>query len=70
MQIEEALTQTYGPLLTVSQLAKVLDRSAEGLRIGLRTDSDWTRRVNSTKIKLGRRIYFKTSGIAEILDQA
>jgi hypothetical protein len=70
MRIEEALTQTYGPLLTVSQLARVLDRSAEGLRIGLRTDSDWTRRVNSTKIKLGRRIYFKTSGIAQILDQA
>lgn len=70
MQIEEALTQTYGPLLTVSQLAKVLDRSAEGLRIGLRIDSDWTRRINSTKIKLGRRIYFKTAGIARILDQA
>ncbi|MBC3806748.1 DNA-binding protein [Undibacterium seohonense] len=70
MQIEEALTQIYGPLLTITQLAKVLGRSAEGLRIGLRTDSDWVRRVNSTKIKLGRRIYFKTAGIAQILDQA
>lgn len=70
MQIEEVLTQIYGPLLTVSQLAKVLDRSAEGLRIGLRSDNEWTRLINSTKLKLGRRIYFRTSEIAKILNDA
>ena len=67
MQIEEALTKQYGPLLSVAQLAKVLDRSAEGLRITLRTDSGWSKTINLTKLKLGRRVYFRTSEIALIL---
>lgn len=67
MQIEETLTKQYGPLLSVAQLAKVLDRSAEGLRITLRTDSDWSTRINVTKLKLGRRVYFRTAEIALIL---
>jgi hypothetical protein len=32
----EILITQYGPLLTLAQLAKILDRSAEGLRISLR----------------------------------
>ncbi len=67
MQIEEALTKQYGPLLSVAQLARVLDRSAEGLRITLRTDSGWSKTINLTKLKLGRRVYFRTSEIALIL---
>lgn len=70
MKIEEALTQMYGPLLTVSQLAKVLNRSAESLRMALRKDSEWTQKINTTKVKLGRRIYFRTEGIAMLLEQA
>lgn len=67
MQIEEALTKQYGPLLSVAQLAKVLDRSAEGLRISLRTDSGWSKQINAAKLKLGRRVYFRTAEIASIL---
>jgi hypothetical protein len=67
MQIEEALTSQYGPLLSMSQLAKILDRSAEGLRISLRADSEWTRHVNAAKLKLGRRVYFRTAEIAKVL---
>ncbi|MBC3884930.1 DNA-binding protein [Undibacterium griseum] len=67
MQIEEALTKQYGPLLSVAQLAKVLDRSAEGLRISLRTDSDWSKSINAAKLKLGRRVYFRTAEIALVL---
>jgi len=67
MTIEEILVQKHGALLSISQLAGVLDRSPEGLRISLRATSDWTNRVNSTRIKLGRRVYFKTSEIAQIL---
>ena len=67
MQIEDALTAKYGPLLSVTQLAGVLDRSAEGLRISLRTDSDWTRRVNAGRLKLGRRVYYRTADIAKVL---
>lgn len=67
MTIEQTLTEKYGPLLSLAHLAKILDRSPEGLRITLRTSSDWSAKVNSTRIKLGRRIYFRTSEIADLL---
>jgi hypothetical protein len=68
MQIEEALTKQYGPLLSVAQLAQVLDRSAEGLRISLRTESDWSKSINAARLKLGRRVYFRTAEIAQVLN--
>ena len=67
MQIEEALTNQYGPLMSVAMLAKVLDRSAEGLRISLRADSAWSKPINAAKLKLGRRVYFRTAEIAVVL---
>lgn len=67
MQIEEALNKEYGPLLSVAQLAKVLNRSAEGLRISLRTESDWSKPLNAAKLKLGRRVYFRTAEVANVL---
>lgn len=67
MHIEEALTGQYGPLLSMAQLAKVLDRSAEGLRVSLRNDTEWARRLNAAKMKLGRRVYFRTAEIAKFL---
>lgn len=67
MQIEEALTKEYGPLMSVAQLAKVLSRSAEGLRISLRTESDWSKPINAARLKLGRRVYFRTAEVANVL---
>ena len=67
MHIEEALTGQYGPLLRMAQLAKVLDRSAEGLRVSLRNDTEWAKQLNAAKMKLGRRVYFRTAEIAKFL---
>lgn len=67
MTTEQALLEKYGPLLSVAHLAKVLDRSAEGLRISLRTDSEWSKSINTARLKLGRRVYFRTSEIARVL---
>jgi hypothetical protein len=67
MSIEETLIGQYGPLLTTSQLAKVLNRSPEGLRISLRSSSAWVSQVNSSRLRLGRRVYFRTAEIALIL---
>ena len=67
MHIEEALTGQYGPLLSIAQLAKVLDRSAEGLRVSLRNDTEWAKQLNAAKMKLGRRVYFRTAEIAKVL---
>ena len=67
MSIEEILTRQYGPLLTISQLAKVLDRSPEGLRISLRSSNEWVDQVNASRLRLGRRVYFRTGQIAMLL---
>jgi hypothetical protein len=67
MSIEEEMFKQYGPLLSMGQLAKLLDRSAEGLRITLLRESDWTNQINETRLKQGRRVYFRTAKIAQIL---
>jgi hypothetical protein len=70
MTIEEVLTEKHGCLLTLATLAKVLERSPEGLRISLRStnSNEWSRRLNSARIKIGRRVYFRTSEVAQILE--
>lgn len=68
MSIEQILLERFGPLLSVSQLAIVLNRSSEGLRLSLRTPSSWAEEINSTRIKIGRRVYFRTTEIATILN--
>lgn len=67
MTIEETLLNRYGPLLSINQLASVLDRSPDGLRISLRTASEWSAKINTTRLKIGRRVYFRTSQVAQLL---
>ena len=68
MTIEEVLVKQYGPLLSLDQLATILDRSPQGLRISLRSSDEWVRRINAARLQLGRRVYFRTSEIANVLD--
>ena len=70
MQIEDILIKQYGALLSIAQLAKVLDRSPDGLRISLRSHSELSAKINTTRIKVGRRVYFKTAEIARFLSEA
>lgn len=67
MSTAELLYNQYGPLITLAQLAKILNRLAEGLRITLRSKSSFSDNVNSTRLRLGRRVYFRTAEIATIL---
>lgn len=68
MTIKDTLLQRFGPLMSLAQLAALLDRSPDGLRISLRsTSNEWAKRVNETRLKIGVRIYFRTSQIAEVL---
>ncbi|HII2943175.1 TPA: DNA-binding protein [Pseudomonas aeruginosa] len=68
MTMEDTLLQRFGPLMSLAQLAGLLDRSPDGLRISLRaTNNEWTQRVNKARLKIGLRIYFRTSQIAEVL---
>lgn len=68
MSTAEILIAKYGPLMTLAQLAATLERSIEGLRFGLRSESDFSRKINAARVRFGRRVYFHTVKIAAVLD--
>lgn len=68
MTIEEALVSKYGPLMSVVALSSVLDRSPESVRVFLRSNDESAQRLNLAKVKVGRRLYFRTAEIAEVLN--
>lgn len=71
MTTEEVLLQRFGsPLLTIQQVAEVLDRSPEGLRISLAGEGDVARRLRPSRVKIGRRVYWRTIGVAQMIDEA
>ena len=67
MSEAELFFRQYGPLMTLVELAEVLDRSPDGLRISLRNSDPFSKAVNDSRKKLGRRVYFATSKIAIVL---
>jgi hypothetical protein len=63
------LTAKWGVLMNYEALAQVMGRSPDGLRLSLtRGQSDWAREVNRAKIKIGRRVLFRTEQIAALID--
>lgn len=64
---EQLLLDLYGPLLTLAQLADLFHRTPSGLRFTLSHQSEFSSKVNSARIKLGRRVYFRTTNIAALL---
>lgn len=66
-QVTETLTKKYGSFLTMKELAKELKRSEGGLRVTLTQNGPAARQLNSAKTKVGRRVYFITISIAEIM---
>ena len=62
------LQSTYGPLMRMGSVAEVLGRSPEGLRVSLCKDDAVSRHLNSGKVRIGRRVYFKAACIAELMD--
>jgi hypothetical protein len=67
MAIEDSMVQQYGPLLNISQLAAIPDRTPDGLRITLRSSGELVSRINAMRLQLGRRAYFRRSEIAALL---
>lgn len=63
----EFMMTKYGPLLSLTQLAALFDRSADGVRLSLLSDNDFSRQIRPSRIKLGRRIYFKTELVAKVI---
>ena len=64
---ENTLVRRYGPLMKLADLATMLDRSPDGLRVTLRSKGEWVDKINAARLQLGRRVYFRTAEIAELL---
>ncbi|MFC4526238.1 DNA-binding protein [Dyella halodurans] len=68
---EELLFDRYGsPLLPLDAVAEILGRSTNGLRVSLSSNNEMACKLRSAKVKLGRRIYFRMSEIARLIDEA
>ena len=67
---DQKLSSEYGVLMTIENLADVLDRSKNGLRITLQQDNEVSRRFNPAKIKIGRRVYFDSEKVEQALSDA
>lgn len=65
---EQILIDLYGPLLSLEQLAVVLKRSKDGLRLTIRGNSDFAKKMQSARRRLGRRVYFNSILIGKIID--
>lgn len=62
------LLDKYGPLLSLEQLANLLDRSVDGLRLTLAQSGELAMKFNPARKKIGRRVYFRSSMVAQVLD--
>lgn len=71
MNTEQAILEKYhgAPLLSIDQLAEVLHRSKDGLRISLSGDNEVSRKFLPCKVRIGRRVYFRTADVAKVLEQ-
>jgi len=68
---EELLVRQYGVLMSLAATAQLLNRSTDGLRVTLtRRNSQIAEKLNMAKVKLGRRVMFKVSAIAKIIDES
>lgn len=64
---EQILIDLYGPLLSLEQLATVLKRSKDGLRLTIRGSSEFATAIQSCRVRLGRRVYFNSLQIAKLM---
>jgi hypothetical protein len=68
---EDLLIQSHGILLNLQQCAALLNRkSGESLRVAISGNTEMARLLAPAKIKIGRRVLFKASVLAQILDNA
>lgn len=67
----QTLVETHGVLMTYQALAAVMNRSPDGLRLSLAANrADWARQLNQAKVRMGRRVLFRTEKVAALIDAA
>lgn len=65
---EEMLVNRYGVLLSLADCAALLNRSADGLRVTLHADHELSHKLRAARVKIGRRILFKATELARIIE--
>lgn len=65
---ESFLLEKFGPLISLEQLAGILDRSVDGLRLSLSQNGEIAQKFGPARQKIGRRVYFRSALVAPILD--
>ena len=62
------LIAKFGTLMRLADLAELLGRSVDGLRVSLYSDTELSRKLKPTMIRIGRRIYFRTQQVTLALE--
>lgn len=65
---ETYLLEKFGPLLSLEQLAGIMHRSVDGLRLSLAQGGEISQKFGPARLKVGRRVYFRCALVAPILD--
>lgn len=68
MTTEQILVEKYGPLLTLVQVAELLHRRADGIRMTIRGNSEFANKMQTARRKIGRRVYFMAVDVAKLID--
>ena len=72
MKTQDVILDRFGgsPLLSLSQVAEILHRSPEGLRITLSGNNELAQKLRPARVKIGRRVYFRVTDIALLIDES
>lgn len=72
MTTEQMLLKVTGgwPVMSVQQLADMLQTSVNSIHISLGRDTTVSRTLNPYKRKIGRRIYFEIEGVAKLIKES
>lgn len=68
MTVDYYLIERFGLLMSISDLADLLGRSPDGVRVSLYSDTEVSRKLKPTMVKVGRRVYFRTLQVKGALD--
>lgn len=68
---ETMLLNQFGVLLlSLEQVAQILDRSPNGLRLTLSGENELSRRLRPARRKIGRRVLFSVNEVARFIDES
>ena len=62
------MLQRYGPLMSLEDVAEVLKRSPQGLRVSCYRNNPLAQMLNQAKVPLGRHVRYRTCDIAKFIE--